>query len=403
MTVLTDERWPALQRVPRAGYRARAARWLFRRAVADLPVRVSMAGGERLGTGGPELRIVRPEAFFARLGAEGLIGFGEAYMAGDWEADDLPAVLTVFAGRMGGLVPRGLAALRPLVLPRPPMSEDGDPEGARRNISRHYDLSNDLFALFLDETLTYSSALFDGADPVWPELPAAQHRKIDRLLDAVQAGPGTRLLEIGTGWGELAIRAASRGATVRSITLSSEQRELAMRRAARAGLSDRIRIDLCDYREVEGAYDAVVSVEMLEAVGERYWPVYFATVDGLLVQGGRAGIQTITMPHDRLLASRKTHTWVQKYIFPGGLIPSVEAVEGCVAATDLWVADRYGFGRDYARTLRLWRERFTASAESVDALGFDMTFRRMWELYLSYSEAGFRSGYLDVQQWLLIK
>lgn len=171
-----------------------------------------------------------------------------------------------------------------------------------------------------------------------------------------------------------------------------------------AGLADRVTVELCDYREARGSYDAVVSVEMIEAVGEEFWPVYFRTLDDRLAPGGRAALQAITMPHERMLASRDTHTWIQKYIFPGGLLPSVEAVERTVRDhTRLTVARRDGFGAHYAETLRLWRERFTERADEVAALGFDATFRRMWTLYLAYSEAGFRSGYLDVQQYLFAK
>ncbi|MEO5874776.1 MAG: cyclopropane-fatty-acyl-phospholipid synthase family protein [Streptosporangiaceae bacterium] len=398
----------ALTTVPRSPVRTAAARTLFVRAVAALPVRVVLPDRE-LGLGGPHMRILRPQAFFGRLGAEGLIGFGESYMAGDWQADDLAGLLTVFADRVGTLVPPKLQRLRHLALRRQPEAERGDLEGARRNVQRHYDLSNDLFALFLDETMTYSAALFPedpagrplAADLVAADLVTAQHRKIDRLLDLTGVGPGTHVLEIGTGWGELALRAGARGATVRSVTLSAEQRALAVKRIAGAGLTDQVTVDLCDYREVTGQYDAIVSVEMIEAVGERYWPRFFAAIDALLAPGGRVGIQSITMPHDRLMASRNTHTWVQKYIFPGGLIPSVPALRTSLSTTSLHLAGGYSFGLHYAETLKLWRERFDAA--DLGPLGFDHVFRRMWELYLAYSEAGFRSGYLDVQQFLLTR
>lgn len=300
--------------------------------------------------------------------------------------------------------PGPLQKLRGLWALRRPDVQRNTPTGARDNISRHYDLSNELFALFLDDTLSYSAALFRGFPATWDLLPAAQHRKIDRLLDLAEVGPGTRLLEIGTGWGELAIRAAGRGAHVTSLTLSREQRDLARQRVREAGLDDRVAIELCDYREAVGTYDAVVSVEMIEAVGEEFWPTYFAALDTLLVPGGRVALQAITMPHDRMRASRDTFTWIQKYIFPGGLLPSVEAVEDVTREhTTLRTTRRDAFGAHYAETLRLWRERFTERADEVAALGFDETFRRMWTFYLAYSEAGFRSGYLDVQQYLFTK
>jgi cyclopropane-fatty-acyl-phospholipid synthase len=407
---LDVERWPDLATVPPAGLSSRVARSLFERVVRKLEVRVLLPDGRVLGAGGltgPVMRLDRPEAFFRRVGAGGLIGFGEAYMAGDWTADDLPAVLTVFARRMASLVPPPLQRLRDLYVQHQPTSEHGTVANTRSNISRHYDLSNELFALFLDETMTYSSALFaTGSDGELvasaQTLAAAQLRKVDRLLDGAQVGAGVRVLEIGTGWGELAIRAAQRGAIVRSITLSEEQRTLAQARVATAGLSDRVTIDLCDYRAAEGSYDAVLSVEMIEAVGYAFWDSYFEVLEKLLAPGGRVALQAITMPHDRMLASRDTYTWIHKYIFPGGLLPSVTSIEATVAsATSLRVAERFSFGPHYAETLRVWRERFDGAAESVDALGFDDTFRRMWRMYLAYSEAGFRSGYLDVNQFVL--
>ncbi len=408
-------RWPDIATLPPGGLRARVARGLFERVAAKLPLQILLPDGRNIGAGGPTtpvMQLSRPGAFYRRVGHSGLIGFGEAYLAQDWTADDLPAVLTVFCQRMATLVPPPLQRLRDLAVHSHPMAEKGTETNARRNISRHYDLSNDLFNLFLDESLTYSSALFgpgDGsiqlaATATFEDLAAAQRHKIDRLLDATGVGAGTRVLEIGTGWGELAMRAASRGALVRSITLSEEQRTLAMVRIAEAGLSDRITVDLCDYRAVQGQYDAVVSVEMIEAVGFEFWPQYFATLDRALAPGGRVGLQAITMPHDRMLASRDTYTWIHKYVFPGGLLPSVASVEQCVADhTSLKVVARHGFGLHYADTLRLWREKFTEQADAVEALGFDETFRRMWEFYLSYSEAGFRSRYLDVYQFVFAK
>ncbi|WP_406288422.1 class I SAM-dependent methyltransferase [Embleya sp. NBC_00896] len=403
-------RWPDVAAVPRRPMRAAVARFLFERAVARLPLRVWIDGAV-FGAGGsaaPRMRIVRPDAFFHRVGAGGLIGFGEAYQAGDWEADDLTALLTVFASRVSTLIPPALQRLRPIVVPRMPRSQRNTVAGARRNIHRHYDLSNELFATFLDETMAYSSAVFEpGSDggPAAGEdaLTAAQHRKIDRLLDLAAVGPGTRVLEIGTGWGELALRAAERGAHVHTITISAEQRDLAIARIARAGHADRVEVELCDYPQVHGSYDAIVSVEMIEAVGEEYWPIYFGVLDRRLAPGGRVALQSITMPHDRMVASRSTYTWIHKYIFPGGLIPSDDAVRKATSATRLRVADSRSYGLHYAETLRLWRERFNRRADEVESLGFDRVFRRMWNLYLAWSEAGFRSGYLDVRQYLLME
>ncbi|MEU9735126.1 cyclopropane-fatty-acyl-phospholipid synthase family protein [Streptomyces sp. NPDC048002] len=398
-------RWPDVA-APPAASRARTAltEAVIRRALHRLPLHVRFPDGSALGRGGPALDVHDARSWYGRIGSRGLIGFGESYMAGEWDAPDPVAALTVLAGHAAELVPRPLQRLRSVWAQRQPWEQRNTPDGSRDNISHHYDLSNELFALFLDDTLSYSAALFRGFPATWDLLPAAQHRKIDRLLDLAEVEAGTRVLEIGTGWGELALRAAARGAHVTSLTLSREQRDLARRRIAAAGLTDRVDVELCDYREARGTYDAIVSVEMVEAVGAEFWPDYFRTLDDRLAPGGRAALQAITMPHERMLASRTTYTWIQKYIFPGGLLPSVEAVADTVRLhTGLTVARRDAYGAHYAETLRLWRERFTARADEVEALGFDETFRRMWTFYLAYSEAGFRSGYLDVQQYLLTK
>lgn len=421
--------WPAIAAVPagpKAAVAGRVADAVFRAAVRRLPLQVRYPDGTVLGTAVPDnavpgepgpgqssggsvpvMTINRPQAFAARLGDGGLIGLGEAYMAGDWDAADLTAVLEVFAGSVGTLVPEWMQKLRALYVPRQPRRERNTEQNTRSNISRHYDLSNDLFASFLDETMTYSSALFpESGDALkgvgWADLAAAQRAKIDRLLDKAGVGQGTRVLEIGTGWGELALRAAARGATVYSVTLSSEQQELARRRVAGAGYAHAVTIELKDYRAVEGEYDAVVSVEMIEAVGFEYWATYFQTIERVLAPGGKVAIQAITMGHDRLLATRSSYTWVHKYIFPGGVIPSVRAIEDITEQqTGLRVRERLAMGEHYAQTLRLWEERFMDSADEVRAQGFDGIFQRMWLFYLCYSRAGFQSGYLDVQQIVL--
>lgn len=426
-TVVDSKTWPGLAEIPtgfRAALAARVANRLFRRAAGNLDVRIEYPDGSLVGSDSgreilPRMIIRDPEAFARRVGANGLIGFGESYMAGEWTSPDLASVLGVFAARMATLVPKPLQSLRALYVARHPAHELGTEQNTRSNISRHYDLSNDLFALFLDDTMTYSSALFASTPavvestrdvsvlraptpriaPAFDDLADAQRRKIDRLLDAAGVGAGTRLLEVGTGWGELCIRAAERGAQVRSITLSEEQQQLARERIAEAGFADRVDVDLLDYRKVDGEYDAIVSVEMIEAVGHRYWKTYFRALDSLLAPGGKVALQAITMPHDRMLRTRNTYTWVHKYIFPGGFLPSTEAIDSVTTDhTDLRVRERLGMGGHYAETLRLWKERFAAHSAQAGELGFDETFRRMWHFYLSYSEAGFRSGYLDVQQ-----
>ncbi|MFZ1286684.1 MAG: cyclopropane-fatty-acyl-phospholipid synthase family protein, partial [Candidatus Phosphoribacter sp.] len=352
------------------------------------------------------LEITRPGLLYRRLETHPKIGLGEAFMAGEWRAadgTDLAELLTPFARRLDRLLPRPVLALRGVVERAHPVHQRNTPEGAKANIQAHYDLSNDLFAAFLDETMTYSSALFEPDRPVEEQdLADAQRRKIDAVLDAAGVTAGTRLLEIGTGWGELALRAAQRGSTVTTLTLSAEQRALAQAKIDAAGLSGLVEIRLSDYRSLldgpEGAarFDAVVSVEMIEAVGEEFWPDYLQTIDRVLAPGGRAVIQAILMSHARLLATRRSHGWIQKHIFPGGLIPSVEALTEVACHTGLRVTQVDRFGLHYAHTLRLWRAAFVQAWPQVRELGFDETFRRAWEFYLAYCEAGFAAGYLDV-------
>jgi cyclopropane-fatty-acyl-phospholipid synthase len=407
------ERWPDVAVAAGSPVRAAVARAVFTNAVARLPLLVSLPDGHVIGGGGPGAPVMvlsRPREFYRRFGASGLIGFGESYLAGEWDAagqngDNLTALLTVLAEHAAELVPPWLQRLRKLAVRRQPHGDRQTVEGARRNIGRHYDLSNDLFALFLDETMTYSAAIFsDPADhPTEGQLASAQRRKIDRLLDRAGVGRGCRVLEIGTGWGELAVRAARRGATVRTVTISREQAALATQRIAEAGLAGRVQVELRDYRDVEGQFDAICSVEMIEAVGDRYWDTFFTALDQHLAPGGRVGLQTITMAHDRMLATRHTYTWIQKYIFPGGLLPSVTAIGDSLSRTRLRIVAREDFGLHYAETLRIWRERFGARASDVDRLGFDEVFRRMWNFYLSYTEAGFRAGYIDVSQLTLAR
>ncbi|MBW0019758.1 MAG: class I SAM-dependent methyltransferase [Mycobacterium sp.] len=410
---IDSARWPAVAKLPAGPFAAASAvvaQALLRRAAARLPMRLVYPDGTVAGTAGrsaPSLMVHRPEALARRIGRHGLIGFGESYMAGEWSAEDLTHVLTVLAGSVADLVPASLQWLRPLAPAFRPRWRSATRDQARRNVAEHYDLSNELFAAFLDETMTYSSALFSelpARTPTWPDLATAQRRKIDRLLDMAGVRSGSRVLEIGTGWGELCIRAAARGAHVRSVTLSVEQQHLARLRVAAAGLSDSAQIDLCDYRDVQegdrGGYDAIISVEMIEAIGYRSWPTYFAALNRLVRPGGRVAIQAITMPHRRMRATRNTHTWIQKYVFPGGLLPSTQAIAGITERhTGLRTVDMTSLRPHYAETLRLWRERFIQTRDCLAHLGFDGVFGRMWELYLAYSEAGFRSGYLDVYQW----
>lgn len=390
--------------------RARVASRLVRMALRRVPVRVVETGGATVSdgpAGAPTIELHQPDQVWRRIGRHPKLGIGESYQAGEWSVahgTDLADALTPFAARLASILPSPLLRLRAVVDQALPESRRNTRDGAQENIEAHYDLSNDLFASFLDPSLSYSAALFDGPADASPaalreqDLQEAQHRKIDRILDEAGVGEGTTMLEIGSGWGELAIRAASRGADVVTITLSSEQQELAAKRIADAGLADRVDVRLQDYREVTGRFDAIVSVEMIEAVGEEYWPEYFATLDRLLAPAGTVVLQAILMEHERYVATRRSYGWIQKHIFPGGLIPSEQAIREISGAVGLEVTEVATFGSHYAETLRRWRHTFNEEWPQICALGFDETFRRTWEFYLAYSEAGFASGYLDVAQ-----
>ncbi|MGZ5418596.1 MAG: class I SAM-dependent methyltransferase [Nocardioides sp.] len=403
----TGDASQALGPAPAYGPRGAVAKKVLARILRKVPVTVRVTGDREYGAPAaahtPAIAVERPKAFFARLGRSPMIGLGESYMAGEWTTapgTDLSDALAPFAERLTDLIRPGFYKVRHAVLPRG-LNPENDKHGARRNIEAHYDLSNEMFASFLDPTLSYSSALFERLDPAptWADFEDAQLGKVDAVLDMADVRAGSRVLEIGSGWGTLAIRAAERGAHVTTLTLSREQAALAQQRVDAAGMTDRVEIALRDYRDQTGSFDAIVSVEMIEAVGEKYWPTYFSTIDKLLAPGGKVAIQAILIDHHRMVATRDTYTWIHKYIFPGGMLPSVTAIEQTAEDhTRLRLTEVAPMGQHYAHTLRLWRERFLASWADVAALGFDTRFRRMWEFYLAYCEAGFRTGYLEVAQ-----
>jgi cyclopropane-fatty-acyl-phospholipid synthase len=407
------DRWPDVATVPVTRVRAAAARLVFRHAAGKLGLRVAGPGAEAdvaadvaadLAAGDAGLVLHRPGDFFRRLGVDGPTGFGEAYMAGDWDTADLAGLLTALGVGYERLVPAPLRLLRPLLVGRRP-AEDHSITGSRRDIELHYDLPREMFAAFLDETMTYSCALYAEdarGGPLPDSLAQAQRRKIEAILDLAGVVDGSRLLEIGTGWGELAIAAAQRGAAVVSITNSPGQHRAATRRVRDAGVDGRVKVELLDYRQVSGRFDAVVSVEMIEAVGDAYWPAYFAAIDGALAPGGRAAIQAITLPHPRMMQVSRSYSWMDKYIFPGAVIPSRQAIDQTLAKhTTLRVASVRPMAAHYARTLQAWHERFNAAHDTIIGLGFDETFCRMWQFYLAYCEAGFRTGLVNVGQYLL--
>jgi cyclopropane-fatty-acyl-phospholipid synthase len=408
--------WPHLETPVHAPVRAMLAERLFLASVRDLRLQVVMPDGEIFGAGrgrfasggDPALRISDPAVFFSRIGRDGSLGFGESYLLRAWgtgegarptfeDSRELVAWLRVYAtslrGKESGLV---LPRLRDLWLRSLPASEENSVGGARRNVQAHYDLDPQLFELFLDPLMVYSSGSFDATD----DLEAAQLRKLDAILDLAHVGAGTRLLDIGSGFGALAMRAArERGANVTGITLSEKQLEYAAGWAGRLGLDKKITFLLEDYREHAGKYDAITSVEMIEAVGAAYWTDFFEAVDRLLAPEGCFGLQVITFPHQKMLAARRDFSWVDRYIFPGGTLPSLREINRIVGArTALEIVAAHRLSDSYARTLRQWRKNFLNAASDVISLGFDETFIRLWNLYFSYFEAGFLARYCDVWQ-----
>lgn len=359
----------------------------------------------RIGEAGPAEATARihDDRVFLRLLLRGEMGGGEAFAAGEWSSDDLVAVLRVF---LRGTSARGaespltrIAQLRSLWRHR---RAHNTRLGSQRNIHAHYDLGNEFYRLFLDaETMAYSCAH-------WPEprltLAEAQHAKLERLCEALDLSPGDHLLEIGCGWGGMAIHAAqTRGCKVTAITVSRDQYRLATERVAAAGLADRISIQFRDYREIEGTFDKIVSIEMLEAVGYEYLPQFFAVCARALAPGGRLAVQTITMPDDRFEAYRTRVDWMQTYIFPGSCIPSLDVIRRTSTPAGLTLVGGEDIGPSYAPTLRAWRERFLAALPEVRALGFDTPFIRTWLMYLAFSEAAFAERTLGDHQLLFTR
>jgi cyclopropane-fatty-acyl-phospholipid synthase len=399
-----DLRWPYLDDAPISRLRRTLGRTVFLASVRRQPLSVTLPDGSRFGAPDgpqrvPNLRVHDPDTFFGRFGRDGALGFGESYLMGAWDcadSDELVDWLARYATFLKATESALWYRLRPLLRRRLPMSEDNSEAGARRNVAAHYDLDPRLFQTFLDPSMTYSSACFEPGD----DLAAAQRRKIDQILDLAGVDLGGSVLDIGSGFGALAIRAArERGARVTGLTLSDEQLAYARTRAAEAGVADRVSFLLRDYRAHTGRYDHVVSVEMIEAVGPRHWVDYFQAVDRMLNPGGRFALQAIVFPHRRMLAARHDFSWVDRYIFPGGKLPSRTEIDRILAAhTTLRVVRSRELTDSYAETLRAWRHRFLSAVPAVLDMGFDMTFVRLWTLYLAYFEAGFRSRYCEVWQ-----
>ncbi|WP_049976264.1 cyclopropane-fatty-acyl-phospholipid synthase family protein [Azospirillum sp. B506] len=342
------------------------------------------------------------DAAARRLLLGGGIGMAEAYGDGLWRTGDLPALIELAIRNEtelgSGLDGSLMAGLVNRLFHR---SRANSRRGSRRNIAFHYDLGNDFYRLWLDPGMTYSSALYqqDGQS-----LEDAQEAKIARVADLLRTGPGDRVLEIGCGWGGMAEHLAGRrGASVVGLTLSAEQLAFARDRLERAGLAGRTDLRLMDYRDVGnefgGSFDRIVSIEMIEAVGEEHWPRYFATLRDRLVPGGAAVVQAITIDDARFPAYRRNCDFIQRHIFPGGLLPCPSALRAEAERAGLAVDHVETFGASYARTCAEWRRRFLEAGPQVTALGFDERFRRLWDYYLAYCEAGFRAGTIDVGLW----
>ena len=356
-----------------------------------LPDRSRQTFGDRTSGMGAEIRIHDRKAF-VRLLLGGEIGAGEAYMDDLWSSPDLASLLRLAALNRDALALRGgwfrvPVRLRTTLAHR---MRRNTPRQSRRNIAAHYDLGNDFYRLFLDETMTYSSAVFTSPRQ---SLADAQRTKYQRIADGAGLTKGMHVLEIGSGWGGFALYAAGElGCRVTSITISREQHDLARQRVREAGLDALVDIQLRDYREISGTYDAIVSIEMLEAVGDEYYKAFFSACDKALAAGGRLSLQSITVPDSGYEGQRRGVNWIQTYIFPGGLCPSLAVIERATHDTRLLITQVTDIGADYVRTLQAWRLRFIEQADAVRAMGFDDRFVRMWEYYLALCEAGFATG-----------
>jgi cyclopropane-fatty-acyl-phospholipid synthase len=332
----------------------------------------------------------------------GDIGFADAWRAFWLDTPDLAALLQVAIRNeralsrtvSGGWLSQLWYGLRHRLRPN-------TRSGSRRNIHAHYDIGNPFYSLWLDPTFTYSSALFEGCFE--RSLEAAQHAKYQRIIDTLALRAGMRVLETGCGWGGFALHAARLGIHVHGVTISQAQLDHARARVLDAGLSQRVELELRDYRTLSGQYDGIVSIEMFEAVGEKFWPTYFRILRNCLAPGAKAVVQSITIDDSHFAAYRATSDFIREYIFPGGMLPSPERLIGAAQRAKLSAQVSLKFGRDYAETLRRWRGAFEAHLEAIRALGFDETFVRTWRLYLAYCEAGFDEDRTDVMQFVIAR
>jgi cyclopropane-fatty-acyl-phospholipid synthase len=355
-----------------------------------LDVRLPDGGSRLFGEGEHGVTLqVHDEMMFSQVLARGDIGLAEAYLDGHWDSPDITGLLTLLANNRDALRGAVYGSWRNLLLARIRHWLNGNSRaGSKRNIMAHYDLGNDFYKLWLDPSMSYSSALYRAVDD--GNLETAQRAKYRRILRRLQADAGDSVLEIGCGWGGFAEMAVEEGLQVTGLTLSPAQLDWAQKRVPSADLR------LQDYRDTTEQFDHVVSIEMFEAVGERWWPTYFKTIAKALKPGGRAVIQSITIGDELFAEYRKGTDFIQQYVFPGGMLPSRAAFRAAAAKQGLTVRAEYAFGTDYARTLAEWRHAFEAKWPQIAALGFDEHFRRLWRMYLCYCEAGFLAGNIDV-------
>jgi cyclopropane-fatty-acyl-phospholipid synthase len=365
-------------------------RLLDKLAGGRLEIRLPDGSSRLFGNGEHGVTLnVHDEAMFSQVLARGDIGLAEAYLDGHWDSTDITGVLTLLARNREVLKSAVYGSWRGLLAARwRHWLNANSKAGSKRNIMAHYDLGNDFYKLWLDSTMSYSSALYRAVDD--GDLATAQHAKYRRILRRLHADAGQSVLEIGCGWGGFAELAVADGLQVTGLTLSPAQLEWASKRVPQADLR------LQDYRDTNEQFDHIVSIEMFEAVGERWWPTYFKTVAKALKPGGRAVIQSITIRDDLFADYRKGTDFIQQYVFPGGMLPSRAAFRAAAARQGLAVQGEYAFGEDYARTLAEWRHAFEAKWPQIAALGFDEHFRRLWRMYLCYCEAGFLAGNIDV-------
>ncbi|MDP1554592.1 MAG: cyclopropane-fatty-acyl-phospholipid synthase family protein [Hyphomonas sp.] len=349
---------------------------------------------------GPDAAInVHNYRFLNRALSGGDVGFGESYMDGDWSTPDLTAVLRFFSANFDSAsrLSRGNMLVRSMNMVRHALNRRNSKAGARKNIMAHYDLGNAFYEKWLDPSMTYSSAYFESPNQ---SLEQGQMRKYHEICERIHAGPGSHILEIGCGWGGFAEYAARhRGSRVTCLTISPAQKAYAEERMHKHGLSDRVEIRLEDYRDHVGTYDGVASIEMFEAVGEPYWPSYFAKVFSSLKEGARAALQIITIDDDLFPSYRRRVDFIQQHIFPGGMLISEKVLKEQLETAGLRHDGVAYFGQDYARTCREWSRAFNARWNEIQPMGFDEQFRRLWNFYLSYCEAGFSDGRINVGQF----